>query len=168
MLTSVDNGSGLRSELSYRPAIEDYLRDAEEGRPWETDLPFPLLVAAGTHEVDAVSGQVTATEYRYHDGHFDATTRQFHGFGSTERVEARRRRAAPTRSPCSTSSCSRSACPATAPSTSRSTASSCADRGVRARRQRRTRAGPYHVEKSQLRAAPAARRRRAPRDRAGS
>ena len=41
LLTSVDNGSGLRSELSYRPAVEDYLRDAGEGRAWTTHLPLP-------------------------------------------------------------------------------------------------------------------------------
>lgn len=88
LLTSVDNGSGLRSELSYRPAVEDFLRDAGDGRRWTTHLPFPLMVVAGTREVDAVSGQVTAIDFRYHDGHFDPRTRQFHGFGSTERVEA--------------------------------------------------------------------------------
>ena len=87
-LTSVDNGSGLRSELSYRPAVEDFLRDAAARRPWRTHLPFPLLVVAGTREVDAVSGQETVVDYRYRDGHFDPATRQFHGFGRAERVEA--------------------------------------------------------------------------------
>lgn len=88
LLSSVDNGSGLRSELSYRPAVEDYLRDSAAGSPWTTHLPFPLLVVAGSREVDAVSGQDTAIEYRYHDGHFDPGTRQFQGFARTERHEA--------------------------------------------------------------------------------
>jgi RHS repeat-associated protein len=87
VLTSIDNGSGLRSELAYRSAVEDYLRDANDGSPWTTDLPFPVSVVASTREVDEVSGQETVVDYSYHDGHFAAGTRQFHGFRRTERVE---------------------------------------------------------------------------------
>ena len=47
---------------------------------WATNLPFPLAVVAGSRETDHVSGQVTETEYRYHEGHFQPRTRQFQGF----------------------------------------------------------------------------------------
>ncbi|MBC6461716.1 toxin TcdB middle/N-terminal domain-containing protein [Actinomadura sp. HBU206391] len=87
VLISVDNGSGLRSELTYRSAVEDYLRDADQGVLWATNLPFPLAVVASTREVDAVSGQETVVEYSYHEGHFAPSTRQFQGFRRTERVE---------------------------------------------------------------------------------
>lgn len=87
LLTSVDNGRGLRSELGYRPAVEDYLRDADEGILWTTSLPFPLTVVAGMREIDAVCGQETVVEYAYHDGHFASGTRQFQGFRTTERIE---------------------------------------------------------------------------------
>ena len=87
VLTRVDNGSGLRSELSYRSAIDDYLRDADEGSPWTTNLPFPMAVVASTREVDMVSGQETVVEYSYHEGHYAPSTRQFQGFRRTDRIE---------------------------------------------------------------------------------
>ena len=87
LLTTIDNGSGLRSELSYRSAVDDYLRDADEGGLWTTNLPFPLIVAARTREVDDVSGQETVVDYSYHEGHFTTATRQFQGFRRTERIE---------------------------------------------------------------------------------
>ncbi len=87
LLAGIDNGSGLRSELTYRWAVDDQLRDFRDGRRWDTNLPFPLTVVAGSRETDLVSGQVTATEYRYHEGHFDRRTRQFQGFRRAERIE---------------------------------------------------------------------------------
>ena len=88
LLSAVDNGGGMRSQLRYGPAVSDYLRDRSAGSAWTTRLPFPLMVVAATHEEDTISGQVTAVEYRYHDGHFDPGTRTFQGFGRTERLEA--------------------------------------------------------------------------------
>ncbi len=87
VLTAVDNGSGLRSELTYRSAIDDYLRDADQGILWTTNLPFPLTVVASSREVDSVSGQETVVEYSYHEGHFASSTRQFQGFRRTDRLE---------------------------------------------------------------------------------
>ncbi|MGH3372553.1 MAG: toxin TcdB middle/N-terminal domain-containing protein, partial [Nocardioidaceae bacterium] len=87
LLARVSNGSGLVSELFYRFAIEDYRRDLEQRAPWRTHLPFPIAVVAGSTETDQVTGQVTETEYRYHEGHFDPRTRQFQGFGRAERSE---------------------------------------------------------------------------------
>jgi RHS repeat-associated protein len=87
LLTRIENGAGLTSELSYRSAVDDYLRDRQQGIPWTTNFPFPYLVVARTRETDAVSGRVTEVEMRYHEGHFEPRTRQFQGFRKTERVE---------------------------------------------------------------------------------
>jgi RHS repeat-associated protein len=87
VLTSIDNGSGLVSKIFYRHAVEDYLEDLKQGTPWDTNLPFPLLVVAGSTEIDNVSGQVNETQYRYHGGHFEPRTRQFQGFRRAERIE---------------------------------------------------------------------------------
>jgi RHS repeat-associated protein len=87
LLTSVDNGSGLISEISYRPAIQDYLRDKQIGERWQTNFPFPLTVVAGTKEVDIVSGQTTEILYMYHGAHYEYRQRQFQGFQRTERIE---------------------------------------------------------------------------------
>lgn len=87
LLSRIDNGSGLVSEIMYRPASRDYARDRADGHPWETNFPFPLMVVAGTRELDLVTGQTVETEYRYHDAHFEPRSRQFQGFRLAERLE---------------------------------------------------------------------------------
>ncbi|MBA2277604.1 MAG: hypothetical protein H0W06_07540, partial [Chloroflexia bacterium] len=87
LLTSIDNGAGLLSEIRYRSAVDDYAEDRDAGETWTTNFPFPLLIVAGTTETDAVSGRVAVTDYRYHEAHFEPRTRQFQGFRRTERVE---------------------------------------------------------------------------------
>jgi RHS repeat-associated protein len=87
LLSRVDNGAGLTSEISYRSAVEDYERDRRAGVRWTTHFPFPYLVVAGTRETDAVSGRATVVEILYHEAHFERATRQFQGFRRTERIE---------------------------------------------------------------------------------
>ncbi len=87
LLTRIENGAGLISELQYRSAIDDYLRDREEGVTWQTNFPFPYLVVGHTRETDTVSGRVVETDMKYHEAHFERHTRQFQGFRRTERIE---------------------------------------------------------------------------------
>lgn len=87
LLTQVENGSGLISQIDYRPAIEDFLIDRNAGQLWQTNFPFPLWVVARTLESDLVSGQVVETRYRYHEAHYEMHSRQFQGFRRTERIE---------------------------------------------------------------------------------
>ncbi|MCA9285599.1 MAG: VCBS repeat-containing protein, partial [Phycisphaerales bacterium] len=87
LLTQVENGAGLVSEIRYRSAIEDFQRDLADGDRWTTHFPFPTLVVGSTRETDQVSGRVVEVEFRYHEGHFEPRTRQFQGFRRTDRLE---------------------------------------------------------------------------------
>jgi RHS repeat-associated protein len=87
LLTAIDNGAGLFSEIHYRSAIEDYLRDRTLGATWTTHFPIPYLVVARTVETDRVSGRVCTVEFLYHEAHFERRSRQFQGYRTTERVE---------------------------------------------------------------------------------
>lgn len=87
LLTQVDSGTGLVSEIRYRPAVQDYLDDLAKGELWDTNFPFPLLVVGSTSETDLVSGHKVETEYRYHHAHYETRTRQFQGFRRAERIE---------------------------------------------------------------------------------
>jgi RHS repeat-associated protein len=87
LLSQIDNGSGLVSEIHYRSAVEDYQRDRQEGRFWTTNFPFPYLVVGRTRETDQVSGRAVEVEFKYHEAHFERHTRQFQGFRTTERIE---------------------------------------------------------------------------------
>ncbi|MCW2528798.1 MAG: hypothetical protein JWM76_3658, partial [Pseudonocardiales bacterium] len=86
LLSRVDNGAGLISDIRYRSAIEDHRRDRAAGSPWTTNFPFPYLVVAGTEDTDTVSGRRTIVDFRYHEAHFERGSRQFQGFRSTERI----------------------------------------------------------------------------------
>lgn len=87
LLTRIENGSGLVSEIKYRSAIKDYLDDLQKGVIWSTNFPFPYLVVGGTKETDSVSGRVVEIDFVYHEAHFERRTRQFQGFRHTDRVE---------------------------------------------------------------------------------
>jgi RHS repeat-associated protein len=87
LLTKIDNGSGLVSELFYRSAVEDYLRDRQAGMIWDTNFPFPLLVVGSTRDTDHVTGVVTEMQFRYHNAHYQPELRRFEGFRSAERIE---------------------------------------------------------------------------------
>lgn len=87
LLTGIDNGLGQRTEIAYRSSIEDYLRDRDAGTPWTHKLPFPVPVVARVSVRDANSGQTYVTDYRYRDGWYDGTEKEFRGFGGVERLE---------------------------------------------------------------------------------
>ena len=86
-LIGAENGAGLESEIEYRSSAEDERRDRRAGERWTTFLPFPVHVVAGTRERDVLSGRVSETRYRYHEGHFDAVERRFEGFRRVDRLE---------------------------------------------------------------------------------
>jgi RHS repeat-associated protein len=82
-----DNGVGTVHEIGYVPLVEMALADRAGGRPWSTQMPFPLWLVATTTETDQVRGRVTRTRYRYRDGHYDSLFRRFQGFREVERRE---------------------------------------------------------------------------------
>jgi RHS repeat-associated protein len=86
-LEQIIHGTGLVSHLSYRWSVEDAKADAARGEAWDTHLPFPLAVIAETLDEDAFSGVQVRTTYRYHRGHFEPSSRQFHGFARVEKQE---------------------------------------------------------------------------------
>lgn len=86
-LVSVDNGNGLESTISYQSAVAMALLDRDEGRLWNTRLPFPLWLVQATRERDTVRGRDTVVRYRYHDGHYDSYLRRFQGFHQVDKLE---------------------------------------------------------------------------------
>jgi RHS repeat-associated protein len=87
LLASTDNGAGLTARIDYSSGAAEAERDRLAGDPWPDALPFPVAVVAATTVTDAVSGQASRTEYRYHDGWYDEHERSFEGFGRVERDE---------------------------------------------------------------------------------
>ena len=87
LLQRVDNGVGLVSEIDYMPLVQMAQMDRDEGRLWNTYMPFALWVVNATRETDTANGRTAETRYRYHDGHFDPLFRRFQGFRHVDRRE---------------------------------------------------------------------------------
>jgi YD repeat-containing protein len=83
LLTRIENGIGRVSRLRYASSIDMALRDAQSGQAWPSPLPFPVSVVAEVVTEDSL-GNAYTTEYRYHDGYYDAEEKEFRGFARVE------------------------------------------------------------------------------------
>ncbi|WAZ26808.1 FG-GAP-like repeat-containing protein [Streptomyces cinnabarinus] len=82
LMTHVDNGMGGRSRMRYDSTTAMRRRDEADGHPWSGALPLVIHVLTALEHEDHVTGRVTATAFRYHDGVWDGPNREFRGFRS--------------------------------------------------------------------------------------
>ncbi len=85
LLKSYTNNMGVTASTEYTTSTAHYLKDRREGRPWKTQLPFPVHCVARTVVEDHVRGTIFANRYSYHHGCYDFAEREFRGFGCVER-----------------------------------------------------------------------------------
>ncbi len=84
LLTSIDNGLGVVTEVRYASSTKFYLADKLAGRPWIARLPFPVHVVERVDVQDRISRNRFVTRYTYRHGLFDGVEREFRGFGFVE------------------------------------------------------------------------------------
>ncbi|GAA4469208.1 SpvB/TcaC N-terminal domain-containing protein [Phytohabitans houttuyneae] len=84
LLVGQRNNLGAETRLSYLPSTAFSRADRLAGRPWTTRLPFAVHVLERVESIDHLTGNRFLTRYAYHNGHFDAGEREFHGFGLVE------------------------------------------------------------------------------------
>ncbi|EIV91293.1 toxin TcdB middle/N-terminal domain-containing protein [Frankia sp. QA3] len=84
LLSRIDNGMGLVTEISYGTSTQEAVRDRRAGRPWPTFLPFAVPVVTAITATDQPTGRRAQSRFRYHDGHYDGTGREFAGFRTVE------------------------------------------------------------------------------------
>ena len=82
LLTSIENGMGGRSSISYASTTAMRLADRAAGRDWSGQLPMVVQVVAQVTETDEVTGRTVVQSFLYHDGVFDGVRREFRGFSS--------------------------------------------------------------------------------------
>lgn len=87
LLTSIDNGVGRRTDISYGTSACEAARDRAAGAPWSTRLPVVLSVVSALTVTDVASGQVDRTRFRYHDGRYDGALREVCGYGRVEQTD---------------------------------------------------------------------------------
>ena len=69
------------------PSTKFYLQDKAAGKPWITQLPFPVHVVEKVTVTDKWRKTTFSSTYYYHHGYFDGIEREFRGFGRVEQVD---------------------------------------------------------------------------------
>lgn len=87
LLVRVINNMGAETIIRYAPSTKFYLADRQAGKPWLTNLPFPVHVVEQTETRDFISRNRFVSRYSYHHGYFDSEEREFRGFGMVERLD---------------------------------------------------------------------------------
>jgi RHS repeat-associated protein len=84
LLERIDNGSGLVTTVEYSTSAREAARDRATASPWSSLMPITLPVVSAIERKDQGTGNVSRTEYRYHEGRYDGVLREFAGFGRVE------------------------------------------------------------------------------------
>jgi len=84
LLSSIDNNTGARTQIEYRPSTGYWAADARAGKHWKTHLPIPVQLVARVSVRDEFSANELVTEYDYHHGYWDGVEREFRGFGRVD------------------------------------------------------------------------------------
>ena len=93
LLTAIDNGLGIRTDIEYATTTDFYIKARDGGTPWNTRLPFASTVAAKITknlglDLDTLPGaDTTIREMAYFDGYYDTFEREFRGFAFAKEVE---------------------------------------------------------------------------------
>lgn len=81
LLSSYENGFGCSVSLGYTPSTAYGLRDALDGSPWPSRLPFPVQCLSEVVTHDAIRDTTVTATRSYHLGRYEGADRQFMGFG---------------------------------------------------------------------------------------
>jgi RHS repeat-associated protein len=87
LMSSYSNGMGKTTELTYKQSTKYYLEDKAAGKPWVTNLPFPVQCVQQIKTIDTVSNTSYVQQYNYHHGYYDHEEREFRGFGKVETID---------------------------------------------------------------------------------
>jgi RHS repeat-associated protein len=88
LLIETDNNMGATTKVQYVSSTKFYLADKKAGRPWVTNLPFPVQVLEKTEVIDHISKTKLVTTYKYHHGYYDGREREFRGFGRVDQCDS--------------------------------------------------------------------------------
>ena len=84
LLNQINNNLGSVTQIVYTSSVNYYLEDKKKGKPWATNLPFPVQVVESLTKIDQISGAKNYCQYSYHEGYYDPIGKSFRGFGYVE------------------------------------------------------------------------------------
>lgn len=79
LMTALENGIGMRTEITYRPSTAYAVDDLLAGKPWAHPVPNTTIVVAKVATFDGL-GNEYVTRFGYHDGFYDGVEKEFRGF----------------------------------------------------------------------------------------
>lgn len=82
------NYLGKEVSLKYTPSTQFYLEASEAGKPWITNLHFPVHCISSIETRDGITGHRYVSSYKYHHGYYDHAEREFRGFGIVKQTDA--------------------------------------------------------------------------------
>ncbi|MBI4600556.1 MAG: hypothetical protein HY721_01210, partial [Planctomycetes bacterium] len=83
LLEHVDNGLGLKVDMTYESSADQMVQAAQVGRPWSFTMPMPVPVLARIAEDDS-RGNVNVRAITYRDPYYDPEKQEFRGFREAE------------------------------------------------------------------------------------
>lgn len=84
LLTGIANNLGAETQITYTTSTAQAVADERRGHPWRTRIGFPVHVVDTVTVRDHLSGNRFTATYRYHDGYYDRSEREFGGFGCVD------------------------------------------------------------------------------------
>ncbi len=84
VLCGIDNGRGGLTSVAWRASTQYQLDDARAGKPWVTQVPFPVQVVASIIREDRIANSRTVSRFAYHDAYYDPFLFTFRGFGGVD------------------------------------------------------------------------------------
>lgn len=86
-LSSISNGVGKVTEVTYGSSSAEAERDREAGAAWPGRLPIVLPVVKQIDVRDQITDTLTRTQFNYHNGRYDGVLREVCGFGHVDAIE---------------------------------------------------------------------------------
>jgi len=86
LLTSIENGIGMKTVIEYRPSTAYAIDDLFAGQPWTKTMPNPASLISRVTIQDGL-GHDYVSEFHYHEGYYHGVEREFRGFIRAERME---------------------------------------------------------------------------------
>jgi len=93
VLSRIDNGLGVVTNITYKSSSEYYIAARKAGTPWNSTIPFNLAVIAKEEittglDVDTIAGvDQIVKEYTYNDPYYDIYEKSFRGFAQAKAKE---------------------------------------------------------------------------------
>jgi hypothetical protein len=92
LLRETNNNMGAAGTVRYRSSAQEWLDEKQAlqwaGREAVSELPFPIHLVVAQTQFDEITGNALTQHFKYRQGYYDGSEREFRGFGLLEQTDA--------------------------------------------------------------------------------